>query len=227
MNYCKNCKTAIPKNAIVCPNCGVAVNANTIPHTEKIPRHLRGYHVAVNVIMLVSAAISALIGYIYWSGMVYQIVESKNAATWVTEGLGSIKGKAAEALAEFQYTDGFGEPLYRLVDNWHGYDVVYGLLLFAVAILLLLARGKLSRYEKSGKVLAFSAMGLGVVSTIVYMILINTVSFKGEILEPFAGLLKGFDFFNIPLLIVWIVLFVAGAITYMIFFKKKAHVIVY
>lgn len=192
--FCTKCGKEISGQRF-CPNCG-AENRNVGDQTFSSTNKSNTFDVSVTQNVMPMKWYKFLIYFALIAGAIV------NFATGITMVTGSVyevqSGVSADAV-------------YSMYDGLKTIDVIYGLALFAVAILGFVTRSKLANYKADGPKFVYMVYGISAIVVLLYNILVGAVTglnvFNASVVTSFI----------VQLVMIW---------ANMKYFGKRAHLFV-
>ena len=193
--FCTKCGKEITDGQRFCPGCG-AENKNVSQQTYGSMNTSNTFDVSTVQNVLPMKWYKFLIYFALIAGAIV------NFATGITMVTGSVYEVQSGVSAD---------TVYSMYDGLKAIDVIYGLVLFGVAILGFVTRSKLANYKADGPKFVYMVYGISAVVVLLYNILVSAVT--------------GLNVFNASVISSFIVqLIMLGANKK--YFDKRAHLFV-
>ena len=157
--FCTKCGKEISGQRF-CPNCG-AENRNLNEQSPSFNTSSNTFDVSVVQTELPMKWYKFLIYFALIAGAIV------NFATGITMVTGSVYEVQSGVSAD---------TVYSMYDGLKTIDVIYGLLLFGVAVLGFMTRSKLAKYKADGPKFVYMVYGISAVVVLLYNILVSAVT---------------------------------------------------
>ena len=186
--YCGRCGAELPEGSQFCTTCGQSVSGsgmaeqnmiNQTPVNNQYQNSQYGNYQGVNIQNSSSGYVELpmnwhkfLAYFALWLGAVVNL------------------GSAIQAFTGSQYK-GEADRVYSLIPGLKSVDMIYAVMVFILVALQVLAAVSLIKMKKNGPLFLYLVYGMSLLSTFVYMIMINSVlseSVKDAISDLYSGM---------------------------------------